>query len=259
MARGATRVGDHVTIKKVHDYDEPAGDVAVFYGYTEPLRQIMADYREAGRSVVYLDMAYWGRRWNGHKLGFHKVSVNGRHPTKYFQAVKHKHDRVRQFGLHIRPPSAGKKIMLAGMSTKAAAAENVAGWDDRAARSLIKMRAPLVYRPKPRSACKVYKTIHGAEMSDPRRPIEKSLAQIGGVVTHHSNVAVDALLCGIPIYCEDGVAHGYSVPTMRDILGATLPDFNRAQFAADLAYCQWLPEEMGSGLTWRHLKDEGLI
>jgi len=28
---------------------------------------------------------------------------------------------------------------------------------------------------------------------------------------------------------------------------------DRAQWACDLAYCQWQPQEMAEGMAWRHL------
>jgi hypothetical protein len=70
-------------------------------------------------------------------------------------------------------------------------------------------------------------------------------------VTLHSNVAVDALLAGIPVNVAEGVARDFSTPLVH-IETPRRPD-DREQLMADIAYCQWLPAEMASGAAWRHL------
>ena len=77
------------------------------------------------------------------------------------------------------------------------------------------------------------------------------------LVTHHSNAAVDALAAGIPVFCEDGAASLLSMPRLADIENPPLPE-GRAQFFADLAYCQWSVPEMASGACWDYLIGEHL-
>jgi hypothetical protein len=69
-------------------------------------------------------------------------------------------------------------------------------------------------------------------------------------VTFNSNSAVDAVLAGVPAYVEDegGMAFDVASHTVGEI---HRPD--RAQWAHDLAYCQWTVDEMASGATWEHL------
>ena len=78
------------------------------------------------------------------------------------------------------------------------------------------------------------------------------------VVTHHSNVAVDGLLQGIPAFCWQGVAAPLSSQDLTKIETPVYPD-GREQWTADIAWCQWSIAEMKAGLPWLHLKSEGLI
>ena len=78
------------------------------------------------------------------------------------------------------------------------------------------------------------------------------------VVAHHSNVAVEAILAGIPAICPEGVASVMAGHKLKQIEDPPMPS-GRAQWAADIAYCQWSIAEMTAGLPWIHLVREGLI
>ncbi|MCI0549903.1 MAG: hypothetical protein L0287_03015, partial [Anaerolineae bacterium] len=201
MTRGIIKCGDNPK-RRYANYYRPGdieADVAVFYGFTPPLRNIMREYREQAKAV-YIDLGYWGRHEGGRRVGYHKVTVNDRHPTKYFQNLKHKSDRFDHFKLNIKPwRKSGEHILVAGMSFKAANACGFAGqdWELKVIRQLKDYtNRRIIYRPKPN--CKSSGPIPGVEFSPPEQELGAVLKDCHCIVSHHSNVQVDGLLEGVP-------------------------------------------------------------
>lgn len=259
MLTGIQRCGDSVELRSSHLYRRPDARVAVFYGLAQGCRQIFAEYVAAGRKAVYIDLGYWGRRKRTRWDGFHKLSVNDRHPTAYFQRVPHADDRFCHFDIPIKPWRAkGDHIIIAGMSAKAAAAEGFRPeqWEREVIAKLRKLtRRPIIYRPKPN--WNEARPIIGAEMiCDP--DLSRALDGCHAVVTHHSNVAVDAILAGVPAFVWKGVAMPMASSDLRRIEDPAMPD-GREQWAADVAWTQWSVDEMNSGEAWRHLRGEGIV
>lgn len=238
--------------------------VAVFYGLEGNIPEIFRHYRDTQRAAVYIDLGYWGRREGGRFTGFHKVVVNARHPTAYFRARRPGlPSRFDRFRIHPAPARYNVQglILLAGMGDKGALAEGYQpeSWErDTLERIRDICERPVMYRPKPswKTARPIPGTIHSPRDRDIPWP------QISAVVTHHSNVAVEALLEGIPTVCAGGVARQFSW-SIEDLAGgnpAPLPSIEeRLAWCEDIAYTQWSVAEMASGACWRHLLDEELI
>lgn len=265
MYAGIKAVGDHARLLVESDYRAPHFDLAVFYGYTPTLRQIMAEYIAAGRHAVYIDLGYWGREGlHGH----HKISVDGRHPTPYFRAGEHNGVRARKLGLAVEPwRGRGKHILLAGMGAKAAEVEGKAPEEfERSAIEWLQRVTDrkIIYRPKP--SWMQSQPLAGTRFSwgGPPRPgyrterLHEVLKDCHAIVTHHSNVAVEGIVAGIPAWCWKGVAVPMASQDPRSIDDPYRPE-GREQWVNDITYCQWSVEEMSAGLPWRHLKNEGLI
>lgn len=260
MAEGVSRSGTIAELRSSISYRGiPDHDVAIFYGLAGGLQRIFSDYRAAGRKAVYCDLGYWGRRKRTRFDGYHKVSVNNRHPTAYFQNRPHTRERFAQHGVQVVPwRQEGEHILVAGMSGKAASCEELQphAWERETIERLRQLtRRRIIYRPKPNWA--EAKPIEGS-IFDRETPLEVALQNCHAVVSHHSNVAVDALLAGIPCICPGGVASVLSGQQLEQIENPPMPD-GREQWAADLAWTQWSVEEMQRGLAFRYLVDEGLI
>lgn len=260
MAEGIGRLGDQCKMVAEEFYNGPDSDAAVFYGLRGNCRQAFMDYRRVGKKAIYIDLGYWERTQGGKMYGYHKVAVNGRHPTAYFQKRPKPHNRFKALGVPIKPyKKTGKHILIAGMGAKAASVEGFAPnqWEEAAVREIRKHTdRPILYRPKPswRSAL----PITGTDYSYQTHSLEQALDDCWAVVSHHSNVCVDALLEGIPAFCWHGVASVMGLQDLSKIETPLYPD-NREQWAADIAWTQWKPEEMRGGHCWRYLKDEGII
>lgn len=257
MIKGAQACGDAVWQLSDQQYmvsHPDTYDVAVFWGYVTSCQTIMKGYLEAGKKVVYLDLAYWRR--DDH----YKVCVDARHPTAYFQSNPKDGSRRKRFVNHIRPYRVRDCILVAGLSPKAAWAENLepaGSFEIKVVEELRKYtQRPIIYRPKPTwgSAPVIPNTI----FSPGTEHVDIALSKSWSVVTHHSNVAVDGLIDGAAAFCKVGAASVMGTFDLSKIEDPVYPD-NREQWLNDLAYCQWSVDEMRNGTCWRHLKDEGLI
>jgi hypothetical protein len=236
---------------------------AVFYGLEGRVPLIFRDFAtNPAKRAIYVDLGYWGRREGGRFDGYHKVSVNNRHPTAYFRRPQHDRRRIAHFRDFLAQPwsMGGDHILLAGMGDKGALAEGFhpEEWE-RQAVEIIRAHTDrrIVYRPKP--SWKKAKPLPGCEYVDSKsRVVELDLVNCHAIVTHHSNVAVDGLVAGIPAFCVGGVAAPFSSPRLERIERPEFPD-GRDAWMADIAYTQWTPVEMAAGLCWAHLREEGLV
>lgn len=257
MQHGITRQGDFVVRTFADQFKEVGDEWAVFYGLDGNLKQIFDEYSKIGRAV-YVDLGYWGRLSGGKLAGYHKIVLNGRHPEGYYRKG-FEADRFNVHGVEIKPWQQGEHILVAGMGNKAAYYEGFAPeeWERSVIEQLQRLtRRRIVYRPKP--SWKEARPIEGVDYSEPAVPIENALKGAWAVVTHHSNVAVDAILAGIPAFCWKGAAREMSSQDLNDIERPFRPD-DRLAWASDLAYTQWSVLEISQGLPWAHFRREGLI
>lgn len=259
---GIGRAGDSVQMINARDYARGQVRIAVFYGYQGVLREAFEWQQAEGGIAVYVDLGYWGRHYGGRWSGYHKVVVNARHPTAYFQNRAHDGSRAAFHGIKPAPwRSGGKHILLAGMGAKAAGAEeqHPLVWEKKVIKALRKhTKRPIIYRPKPsdHAAKPIYGD--GIHYSPPSQPLDEVLKDCHAVVTHHSNVAVDGLVAGVPVFVWGGVAMPMGCQDLAMIETPLRPD-GREQWVNDIAYVQYSIAEMKQGLAWRYLKDEGLI
>jgi hypothetical protein len=214
------------------------GDLAVAYGWIhEPIFKKYGHY-------LYFDLGYWDRKPKGQpKEGMHRLAINSWCPTDYMGRGMPQ-DRWDAARIPMSALSTGRDILVAAMSEKAARTHGYAfrQWEDAAMltmRTFTKRR--IIYRPKPSKA-------------QPGVPIADALRQASAVVSHHSNVAVEAMIEGVAVYAEKGVGTLVSIPTLRQIDIAQPPDLEtRVAFLSDIAYCQWTPQEMRQGDVWEHV------
>jgi len=263
MYNGVHRSGDIARRCFEHEYTGRVDhDVAIFYGLEGKMPQIFADYRSQAKAV-YVDLGYWGRREGGRWSGYHKVSINDRHPTSYYRKRQHDADRLERFGIQVKPwRKTGSHILLAGMGDKGSQAEGypVEQWEREAITAIRQVTdRPILYRPKPSWKKAKPIVMAGVAYSAPHaREVEDDLRDCWAVVTHHSNVAIDGLVAGIPAFCWRGVATEMALQDLKRIETPMFPD-GREAWLRDIAYTQWSIAEMQSGAAWQHLKAEKLI
>lgn len=249
----------HAVLRDDNKFTAPREPVAAFYGFQGRLPTVMADYVASGRRVIFVDLGYWHRRLSGRFDGYHKIAIDARDPTLYLMDKDRPHDRMKLFQVNAarwRPE--GRHILVAGMSGKSAESHGFAPeeWERQTIAELRRHTdRTILYRPKP--SWLGARPIPGSTMA-PRQPLDVAMLNCHAVVTHHSNVAIDSLIAGIPAFCWEGAASIMSSHDLSKIEAPWRPD-GRSQWLANLAYCQWSTAEMRSGQLWRFLIEEGVI
>lgn len=261
MEAGIKRVGgDKVEVRSSLSYRWPEGDVGFFYGLADKLTRALHEYPTHGRVAINADLGYWGRKDGGRFVGYHKLSVNGRHVTEYFQKRPKPRDRLDQWVGQLRPwRRSGSHILVAGMGPKGSQYEGYApqGWERRVIEIMRKHTdRPIHYRPKPNFLGA--QPIQGAKTVDRMAPLEQQLRGAHALVAHHSNAAIEALQYGVPVFVLEGPALLMGKSRFTEIEEPVYPD-GREQWFRDLAYTQWSVAEMASGDAWKYFKEDGLV
>ena len=249
----------------LHDDEHKATfDAIAFYGMSVPHIKMWKEYRQNNKPVFIADLGYFGENRGAGGSGHLKVSVNHWHPTTYFQKFKHLNDRFAKFNIPVKQMSdkRGPNIILAGIGPKSGVLYDMKhqSWDEYAVKEIRKHTdRKIIYRVKP-SAQHTFKPIPSTEWSEPTLQLEKLLRNAWAVVSHHSNVAVNGVLEGIPCFVNDGVSTTIGLSDLSMIENPKIISHKeQQQFLADLAYTQWTLDEIASGKTWKHLKSEGLF
>lgn len=82
--------------------------------------------------------------------------------------------------------------------------------------------------------------------------LQEAFAKAKWVVSYNSNSALDAVLAGVPAVTIDRGAMAWDVTGHKATVAPPTPD--RTQWANNLAYTQWSPDEIERGDAWDHLK-----
>lgn len=256
LRMGLEEAGYEAKICYEDQYTAPVAQIAAFYGFVGNLPKIMREHEKA----IFVDFGYWGRRVDGRYTGYNKIAVNDRHPTAYFRTKKPDFSRLSNQDVAIHPyRRRGQNILLIGMSHKAAktCGYRPGEWERKTAIEIRKYtNRPIIYRPKPSDKFAV--PIPDTEFLSGSLPFQDALDNVHAVVARHSNAAVEALLYGVPVFVEDGVALSMAQTDLSLIESPYYPE-DREGWAADIAWTQWTLEEMQTAEPWDHLKTRGII
>ena len=221
-------------------------ELLMLYGSGHPVRRPWwRKHLANGGRVVAWDLGYWHRRIDN---TFHmRCTLDADHPQAFIRAelAQRWHDQAIELGDVFKPEG---HVLIVGMGPKSNRALGMRAleWETRAAKAA---RAAYPYRRvifKPKRPTDPVLPGFLAE----RNPIEKALRGASLVVCRHSNVAIDACIAGVPVYCEDGAAAAlYGAGSMVKPIQPT-PE-QRLAFLRSLAWWQWRPEEAGK--AWGYL------
>jgi len=266
MMQGILENGDDpVSVRFQQWRGETSGHVAVMYGAGGRRKAIQEAYQEAGKHSVYIDLGYW-RRKEGHGMqrwrGYHKIVADGLHPIRQLKEIGDPGPgRFQALGIPVSDWRDGDAILVAGMSGKSAATHGMAAetWERAAIEKLRDLTdREIIYRPKP--SWPDARPLPGTTYSPGDQPLHSALARAHAVVSHHSNVAVDAIAAGLNIYVEAGAAKPMSAGSMDAVLCPVRRRSKaRERLLNALAWCQWNVDEMARGEPWHHLKQQGFI
>lgn len=230
----------------------PQGDVALAYGWLH--RPAFEVYRAAGGHFAYWDLGYWNRSPDkskgGTREGAYRLAINSWDTADHMRRGC-PDDRWRESGLALRPRGPhGRAVLVPGMSDKAAGTHGFypMQWERQMLARLERLvPGDVLFRPKTAR-------LTGME------PIDRVLQRCRAVVTNHSNVALDAIIAGVPCIATKGVGRLLTVEGALDIVEATgiwpecPSDDQRQALVQDVAYAQWTPAEMRTGAAWDHIR-----
>lgn len=231
------RLGWKIENVKQQITDEP--DLVAGWGW----RAVMADaWKRWPDRVLHVDGAFWSR------YSYVKLALGGRWSA--VDGRDYSDDRLRQFNVTAAPSrKRGNRVLIIGMSAKAAKSwgMNPEAWERQTAERLLEAGASVTYRPKPQWTGS--RPIDGCGFQHwARVPITQALAETDAVATHHSNVAIEALAVGLPVYAATGPARDMSAARIEWLPGVTAPSQKaRHRFLCEMAWHQWTFKELASG------------
>lgn len=212
------------------------GPIALF-GSPLAWNQIEAAQAD-GRDWYYGDHAFLGPRGSSYRIArseFQYTGTNVLDGRKRFSALKMKIQPWRKAGRDVLvcpAPAVHAALMgFDGLKLEQEMLATLAQHTDR----------PLVVRYKATSST----------------PIELALANAWAVVTYHSNVAIQALMVGVPVFivCPWATTKRMGKSNLAEIESPYYPD-DRDAFFQTLAGHQWTMDEISNGLAWRALEAE---
>jgi hypothetical protein len=235
----------------------PIGDIGVVFGVFKkgvPVSwrrgKIMDAHRERDLPVVVLETGYINR--GDGPDNHYAVGLNGLNGRADFRNRGMPDDRWRALDIEMKPLHQGDKIVLCGQIPWDASVQhvNIHEWYEVAIDQIRQYTdRPIVFRPHP--LLKHVTRIDAVLMSN--NPLRYDLMDAWAVVTFNSNTAVEAAIDGVPVFAfdEGSMALPVANTDFADIEKPRL--LPREQWAADLAYAQWMPYEIAKGWTWKHL------
>lgn len=217
----------------------PAAFYGVHPGTRHLFRQAKARQGQGGANWYYIDNGYFGRG------EYYRVTRNAlQHvPRPGDRGDAHRLAKLRVAVAAWRRP--GRHILLCppGCEFMEGHDRNARRWFDETMRALRQATSRKIrVRHKP------------APGTPPAVPLADDLEDCFAVVTCLSNVAVEALVAGVPVVVDPASAAApMGLTDTSAVENAVRPD-GRERWAAVLAAQQWTRSEMRRGICWRDLQ-----
>lgn len=261
LIEGAAAHGDTVVMRPLGEYRSPPPGGSIICGVVK--REILWDHQAAGVPLLYLDKGYHRVRapWRGGNLpGWWRLCWNATHPTAYLMDRPRPADRWERLGVTLAPRRTGDRVVILGSSAKFHQTERLphpTEWTQGLVSALQHITPMgLVYRPKPSWADA--EPIPGTEFDHGgKTAVANTLARAFCSVTYGSIAAVDSIIAGVPcIVLGNAVARPISATSIGSVLSPVWESqVRREQWAANLAYCHFTPDEIADGTAWKILKE----
>ncbi len=192
----------------------------------------------AGGRVLHWDHGYFDRAKVTGKM---RMGIDSDHPQAWLSRTPSDSARWDAAGIKLREDYKPEgHILLVGLGTKSRDYLNEHRWEENTYRAL-QARFPkreIVFRPKGKDKKKLPCRV------DAVSSIESLLVGASLVVCRHSNVAVDAIIAGVPFEAVDGAAKWLAdKPYTVD---------NRLDFLRRISYWQWRADEAAD--AWQFIK-----
>lgn len=218
-------------------------DIPVVWGVLRESDRILAQARAQGLHFFYVDHAYFNR---GHGNSY-RITRNAYDAGRVRKVGD---SRLKMLNLDVQPwRKSGRSIIVCPPTEHFAAAHNCSDWLETTLCALkLETDRPIVIRTKPRPG-------------EGSVPLVEALQDAHALVTHSSNVAIEAVCLGTPVFVSPTSA---AAPVGRTDIGMIeSPRYpKREGWLAHLAYSQYSLEEIRDGSAWNllmHLEDRDFV
>lgn len=213
---------------------------------------VIEEQKKRKKPVVILDSGYV-KRGSGVNA-YYACGLNGLNGHADFKNKNMPPDRWQALGVPLLPwRKTGSHVVLCGQVPWDASVQHIdmIAWLHETAK-LIRQNTDreIVYRPHPLAVKQSPARLPGCRTSVVA--LKEDLNNAWAVVTYNSNTGVDAILHGIPNFClgTGSMTYGVSSRDLGLLERPFLPP-HREQWAYNLAFTQWRPDEMAA--AWEHL------
>lgn len=257
---GVQALGHRAIWRSVSDYRrgevESVFDAVVISGTRSRGAAVVADYSARGVPVLVLDYGYLRRVHgvNDWPTGHWQFGLGG---LNWIPWVDLPDDRLRALELPLSPRRQGARILVCaqhvGDPSHGLEAGGISEWGRRTISELRQLtERPIFWRPHP-SSPNVH--VDGADGVS-TEPFEEALrSDTHAVVTISSNSGHEALMAGVPVFCDAGAM--YAALANVGLAAIEEPFFPDPavlwRHLARLAYAQWTLAEIRSGEPIRFL------
>ena len=233
-----------------HDSDFTRCDLALLFGFRNRLRQIAAQHIAAGIPTIIFDLGYFYRdRYYQLGLG----GINTLPPDA-------PDDRWRSLSIELKTRKKIKrdKVLVASQKYDDAqhsmTEDEVKAWAQDACDRVIDEGFEPILRQHPKNPR--YFTIEGVTDITGQSMVDW-WDQIHALVTYNSTMGLEALVEGVPVFCNPLAHYAEVANTDLDQLGTPrLPSKSRLEkFLSRVAYNQWNVEELRSGTALKFVLD----
>jgi hypothetical protein len=221
-------------LRYAEDETGPRPGVPIVWGVLRGSDRVVAYAKQSGRYFFYVDHAYFSR---GHGVSY-RVTRNGYEAGAVRECPT---DRIQAHDVVLEPwQRGGRNILVCPPTDYFMAAHGCADWLERTLEALQRHTdRPVVVRRKP-------------QPGETQEPLAEALSKAHALVTHSSNVAIEAVVAGVPVFVSpSSAAAPMGLTDLRSIETPVYPD--RDKWLAHLAYCQFSFEEIRTGVAWRML------
>lgn len=253
LAEGMKRHGyTNVAIYESMLPDALDSDLLVFWNAKST--SIMNNQRSRGKRSLIMERAYIGDRFNWMSLGYD--GLNGR--ADFCNAGKDSTRWNKHFSQYIQPWNYdsvidGRYALVIGQVLGDAAVKHIdiQEWYHKVIKELNNQGHQVLFRNHPSSKIKWNGDTSLNYHVDTNEHLEDSLKYAKFTVTFSSNAGVISALHGVPVVAYDIGSMVYKIATHDVKQEIIIP--NRTSWASEIAWCQWLPEELENGDAWDHL------
>jgi hypothetical protein len=222
------------SLRYAEDETGPRTGVSVVWGVLRGSDRVVEFAKQAGHYFFYVDHAYFER---GHGRNY-RITRNAYEAGRIRKCPP---DRLAQYGVVPKPwRKGGGNILVCPPTDYFMTAHKCHDWLDKTLEELRRHTdRPIVVRQKPQPA-------QAFEL------LEQALEKSHALVTHSSNVAIEAVIAGTPVFVSPASAAApVGLTDLSEIESPVYPD--RDAWLAHLAYSQFSLEEIRSSAAWQML------